>query len=108
MAVRDWRDELIESAQADGIPACRDEADAVLMAEARLLLTPGSALDELADALADDLATKAPSPVDRATCAVLARAAANLRGLILLDFAAGDILGVLSGAAAKLEMRAKP
>jgi hypothetical protein len=106
MADRDWKDELIESARASAIPACRDETDAVLMAEARLLLPPGGALDRLADAFADDLAGNATRPVDRATCAALVRAAANLRGLILLGFGTEDILGVLSAAGAKLEMRA--
>ena len=108
MADRDWRDDFADAADAAGLKASRDEADSILMAEARYLLVPGSQLEALASALARDLTAKAPGPVTRATAAALVRAAANLRALALVGYDSQQILAVLSAAAARLEMQAKP
>lgn len=108
MTERDWRDDIIDAAKAAGLKASRDETDAILMAEHRNLLPPGSRFDQLAEALAADLEAKAPAPVTRATCAVLLRGACNAQGLTLLGLTSREILTVLAVAAAKLEMRAKP
>jgi hypothetical protein len=108
MSERDWRDEVIAAANAAGLKASRDEPDAILMADARNLLAPGSSLDRLAEALAGDLEAKAPAPVTRAACAALVRAAANLQGLTVLGYSSRELLVMLAAAGAKLEMRAKP
>jgi hypothetical protein len=107
MSEQDWHDEVIAAARAAGLKASRDEPDSIIMADARNLLVPGGALDQLADALADDLAAKAPGPVTRDTAAVLVRAACNLQGLTLLGLTTREILTIGAAAAAKLEMRAK-
>ena len=103
---RDWRDEMISAGKAAGLDVSRDEPDALLMAANRNACPPGSVYDRLADALADDIEKHAPVPVSRATCAALARSAANLQGLALMGMSAREILAVLGFAAAKLEMRA--
>jgi hypothetical protein len=105
---RDWRDEVIDAANAAGLKASRDEPDSILMADARLNLVPGGLADRLAEALAADLEAKAPEPISRATCAVLVRAACNVQGLTLLGYSPQGVLTILAAAAAKLEMRAKP
>lgn len=105
---RDWKDDVIDAARAAGLKASLDEPDAILMADARVNLLPGSPADKLADALADDLERKAPAPVTRAACATLVRAACNAQGLTLLGYTSREILTILGAAAAKLEMRAKP
>lgn len=107
MADRDWRDEIIDAANAAGLNAARDCPDAILMADNRNRCKPGSIYDQLAESLAADLASKAPEPVTRATCAALARAAANLQGLSLMGMTTREVLAVLGFAAAKLEMRAR-
>jgi hypothetical protein len=108
MAERDWRDDCIDAAKAEGLRASRDEPDAILMADARLLCVPGGATDRMADSLAADLEAKAPAPITRAACATLVRAACNARGLTLTGWTSSEILSVIAAAAAKLEMRAKP
>jgi hypothetical protein len=82
-----------------------DAPTAVLMAEFRNACPPGTDLDLLAEALADDLEAKAPALVTAATCAALARASADLQSLGVLGYAPQEILAVLGFAAAKLEMR---
>jgi len=110
MTERDWHDEVIEAAEGAGMAAglilSRDLPDAILMANNRTLCPPGSIWDRLAEDLAADLEKHAPVPVTRATCAALARSAANLQGLGVLGMSTREILAVLGVAAAKLEMRA--
>jgi hypothetical protein len=108
VAERDWKDDLIDAANAAGLRAARDEADSILMAEARMIAVPGGEADRMAEALAADLEAKAPEPITRATCAVLMRAACNAQGLTLMGWDVREILSVVAVAAAKLEMRAKP
>jgi hypothetical protein len=81
-------------------------ADSVLLAEFRNAFPPGTDLENFADLLAENLAAR--GPVSRATCAALARAAANLQALTLCGYAAPEILAVLGVTAAKLEMKATP
>lgn len=108
MTDRDWKDELIEEANAAGRRASYDEPDSVILADARNCLVPGGPADRLATNLADDLEAKAQAPLTRAMCATLARAAANCQGMTLLGLTSSEILTILGAAAAKLEMRAKP
>lgn len=109
MPEQNWKDELIEAGRQAGIPVVHDEADAVLIAEARNIAQPGSQLERLADQLAADLEKHAPGGrVSRETCMALIRAAANLRGLALVGASPVELLAVQSVAAARLEMRAKP
>src|SRR6267154_6171359 len=67
VAERDWRDQVIDAANAAGMKASRDDPDSILMADARNNLVPGDLADKLAAALAADLEAKAPEPITRAT-----------------------------------------
>lgn len=104
----DWRADAVRAAQAAGHKADMDVPDSVLMADHRNLLEPGSVLERLAEDLAADIAGHAAEPVTRAACAALSRAAADLRGLLVLGYDGTAVLAILGAAAAKLEMRATP
>lgn len=102
-----WRQEAVDRLRAAGHKADIDVPESILLAEARHLFKPGSAPDRLAQDLPDDIAEHADGVVSHATCAALARAAANLRGFNQLHgLTTAEALALLSGAAAKLEMKA--
>lgn len=103
MPDRDWRDDVVDAANAAGLKASLDMPDSLLIADARNLTPPGSQLDKLAASLAADLQKHAAGPITQATCLALVRAACDLQGLTLLGYTSREILTVLGVAAAKLE-----
>lgn len=67
---------------------------------------PGSDADRLAEALAADLVSHASAPVTRAAAELLARAAADARGVLLIGWTPQEALALLTAVAGKLEMQA--